>query len=69
MHVDDAAMTLDEVGQLLGLTRERVRQIENAAIARLRAALEDATSPATPDPMVHGQDGNSLNAQEEAARA
>ena len=31
-------MTLDEVGQLLGVTRERVRQIELVALTRLRAA-------------------------------
>lgn len=30
-------MTLDSIGKELGITRERVRQIENAALAKLRA--------------------------------
>jgi RNA polymerase primary sigma factor len=31
------AHTLDEVGQRLGLTRERVRQLQSAALRKLRA--------------------------------
>ena len=30
------AMTLDEVGQAFGVTRERIRQIEAKAMAKLR---------------------------------
>lgn len=33
-------MTLEQVGQELGVTRERVRQIEAAALAKLRATCE-----------------------------
>jgi RNA polymerase sigma factor (sigma-70 family) len=33
---DDDPMTLDAVGQRLGLTRERVRQLENRALRKLR---------------------------------
>lgn len=29
-------MTLEQVGEVLGLTRERVRQIEHAAIAKIK---------------------------------
>ncbi len=31
-----APLTLEEIGQILGITRERVRQIQNKAITRLR---------------------------------
>ena len=33
-------MTLDQVGQALGTTRERVRQIENRAMAAIRDRRE-----------------------------
>lgn len=35
------AMTLAEVGKTVGLTNERVRQIQNAALAKLRAVMAD----------------------------
>ena len=35
----DDAMTLERIGQRIGVTRERVRQIEAAALKRLRALL------------------------------
>ncbi len=37
------AKTLEEIGRELGLTRERVRQIEMAALGRIRSALERKT--------------------------
>lgn len=36
----DFAMTLDEVGQELGISRERVRQLENRALAKAKAILK-----------------------------
>ncbi len=35
-------MTLEEVGRKIGVTKERVRQIQNKALRKLRAALEDS---------------------------
>lgn len=34
-------MTLAEVGKLVGLTNERVRQIQNLALAKIKAALDE----------------------------
>ena len=38
--------TLEVVGRRFKITRERVRQIQNAAVAKLRALLEEAGEPA-----------------------
>lgn len=35
------ALTLDQVGQMIGVTKERVRQIQNKALEKIRAALDD----------------------------
>jgi RNA polymerase primary sigma factor len=37
---DEAPMTLEAIGQRLGVTRERIRQIEGVALRKLRARLE-----------------------------
>lgn len=37
----DSAKTLDQVGREMGISRERVRQIESRALGRLRATLGD----------------------------
>jgi RNA polymerase primary sigma factor len=34
-------LTLEQVGKLIGVTKERVRQIQNKALAKLRVTLED----------------------------
>ena len=33
-------MTLEEIGQLFGVTRERIRQIEAAALEKMRKRLK-----------------------------
>jgi RNA polymerase primary sigma factor len=38
----DRELTLEEIGRRLSLTRERVRQIEAKALAKIRAARHDA---------------------------
>ena len=37
------ALTLEKIGQTLGLTRERIRQIEVGALAKLRAMIAERT--------------------------
>jgi RNA polymerase primary sigma factor len=37
---DAPAMTLEEVGRVIGVTKERVRQIQNKALEKLRATIE-----------------------------
>ncbi len=38
--------TLEQIGELLGITRERVRQLEKAILIRLKIAAEDGKIPA-----------------------
>jgi RNA polymerase sigma factor (sigma-70 family) len=37
----DSPLTLEEVGQIIGVTKERVRQIQNKALAKIRNVLEE----------------------------
>jgi RNA polymerase sigma factor (sigma-70 family) len=39
-QVDQSTLTLEEVGRTIGLTKERVRQIQNKALAKIRAVME-----------------------------
>lgn len=39
MKFGDYAMTLDQVAQEFGVSRERIRQIENRALAKARVIL------------------------------
>lgn len=39
-HQDSRPLTLEQVGQIVGLTKERVRQIQNKALGKIRNTLE-----------------------------
>lgn len=43
--LDGKRKTLEEIGQELGITRERVRQIEKAALLRIRINVNDGKQP------------------------
>ena len=43
----DRKETLEQIGELLGITRERVRQLEKAILIRLKIAAEDNKIPAS----------------------
>ena len=45
----DRRETLEQIGELLGITRERVRQLEKAILIRLKIAAEDGKIPAIHD--------------------
>ncbi len=45
----DRRETLEQIGELLGITRERVRQLEKAILIRLKIAAEDDKIPAIHD--------------------
>lgn len=47
---DKGGSTLEEVGDLIGLTRERIRQMEVRGIAALRLVMPDAAEPDTHAP-------------------
>jgi DNA-directed RNA polymerase delta subunit len=45
----DRKETLEQIGELLGITRERVRQLEKAILIRLKIASEEGRIPAIHD--------------------
>ena len=49
-RLDEEAETLETVGRRLGISKERVRQIENRALSKLRVALA-ADTPMAPRPL------------------
>jgi len=38
---DESPLTLEEVGQIIGVTKERVRQIQNKALLKIRTVMEE----------------------------
>lgn len=45
----DRKETLEQIGEMLGITRERVRQLEKAILIRLKIATEEGNVPAISD--------------------
>lgn len=45
----DRKETLEQIGELLGITRERVRQLEKAILIRLKIATEEGKAPSVRD--------------------
>lgn len=45
----DRKETLEQIGELLGITRERVRQLEKSVVNRLKASAEQGSVPRIPE--------------------
>ncbi len=45
---DESPLTLEEVGKIIGVTKERVRQIQNKALAKIRNVMEDGVLRVAP---------------------
>ncbi|MCI0362395.1 MAG: sigma-70 family RNA polymerase sigma factor [Phycisphaerales bacterium] len=50
-------LTLEQVGQIIGVTKERVRQIQNKALEKIRLALEESRKDAL-EQQQNGEDEN-----------
>ncbi len=49
-QAEETPLTLEEVGRIIGVTKERVRQIQNKALLKIRAVMEEGvlrTKPVT----------------------
>jgi hypothetical protein len=62
----DRKETLEQIGEMLGITRERVRQLEKSVITKLQAAAEQGNLPHIAD--FQSQVLSILNADGEVAR-
>jgi RNA polymerase sigma factor (sigma-70 family) len=40
-ETDESPLTLEEVGKIIGVTKERVRQIQNKALAKIKVVMEE----------------------------
>ncbi len=47
---DESTLTLEEVGRIIGVTKERVRQIQNKALAKIRVVMEEGILRIHPHP-------------------
>jgi RNA polymerase primary sigma factor len=51
-QAEDSPLTLEEVGQIIGVTKERVRQIQNKALTKIRTVMEDGVLRTRTKPLV-----------------
>lgn len=49
----DRKETLEQIGEMLGITRERVRQLEKSVITRLKSSAEQGAMPSVSDFQIH----------------
>jgi len=49
---EESPLTLEQVGRIIGVTKERVRQIQNKALAKIRTVMEDGVLRVRTKPVV-----------------
>jgi len=49
---EQSPLTLEEVGRIIGVTKERVRQIQNKALAKIRQVMEDGVLKTRSTPLL-----------------
>jgi RNA polymerase sigma factor (sigma-70 family) len=49
---EESPLTLEEVGEIIGVTKERVRQIQNKALTKIRQVMEDGVLRTRTKPIV-----------------
>ena len=57
-QAEESPLTLEEVGQIIGVTKERVRQIQNKALAKIRTVMEDGVLRVHPKTAEEGGAGS-----------
>jgi len=57
-QVEEHPLTLEEVGRIIGVTKERVRQIQNKALAKIRHVMEDGVLRVRSKSEAEGADAN-----------
>jgi len=57
---EDNPLTLEQVGQIIGVTKERVRQIQNKALTKIRHVMEDGVLRARTKPITEPDGGAEL---------
>lgn len=48
-QTQDSPLTLEEVGRIIGVTKERVRQIQNKALIKIRSLVDENAQRANPE--------------------
>ena len=54
-QAEESPLTLEEVGQIIGVTKERVRQIQNKALTKIRHVMEDGVLRTRSKPIIESQ--------------
>jgi RNA polymerase sigma factor (sigma-70 family) len=67
---DESPLTLEEVGKIIGVTKERVRQIQNKALAKIKLVMEEGvlrTKPHSPEEAKENQAQAAASGADEGA--